>query len=163
MKQASEWLEMTKTDGYSKCKCEHYESILSCKILRIRIIYTNVQPQSCKTAKVKNPDPPSTFSNNSVSFFQQTCVHSTQFLLIYQKHAMFSLSLSIQDNKYREISLEYSHEFSTNIPKILNNLGCLVNFRNKQHVFQRLLKLWLDLLSSNVLLPYHHFIKDFNR
>lgn len=35
-KMASEWLEVTKIDGDSKCKCKHCDLSLSCKIERIK-------------------------------------------------------------------------------------------------------------------------------
>lgn len=47
-KSASEWSEVLKIDGDSKCKCKHCDEQISCKIERIRAHLKKCKARNCK-------------------------------------------------------------------------------------------------------------------
>lgn len=90
-------------------------------------------------------------------------------------------SFAINFHKYREIALEHSEDFSANITSLLNNVGlyqetlhlekqlsvvaeALDKLQKETTCISEAVEIWLNLLSSDVLVCYHsYFLKRFQQ
>lgn len=99
----------------------------------------------------------------------------------WNSHVDCVKSFTTNYHKYREIALEHNKDFHANISNILNNVGlyneavhlekqlCLIanaldKFQKETTMISDAVGIWVDLLSSDVLKPYHpHLNKRFQQ
>lgn len=94
----------------------------------------------------------------------------------WNSHVDCLKSFKMNYHKYREIALEHSQDFCKDIAKLLNNMGlyqeavhlgkqlsvvgnALDKLQRETTCISEAVEIWLDLLSSDVLVPYHKYFK----